>query len=108
MRSFYLGKTEVTNAEYARCVSARTCEPPQWKEAGSDYNLRTGADKLYQGFTRDQQPVVGVSWHNAMVYARASVGSDIVCPPKHSGSIPLEQALKQFIPGEMTLAAVLN
>ena len=68
--NFYLGKTEVTNAEYARCVSAGACKAPEWQERGSKYNLQTGTDKSYQGFTSPQQPVVGVSWHNAQSYAQ--------------------------------------
>ena len=68
--NFYLGKTEITNAEYARCVSAGACKAPEWQERGSKYNLQTGTSKHYQGFTSPQQPVVGVSWHNAQSYAQ--------------------------------------
>ena len=50
---FYLGKTEVTNTEYARCVTAGSCKPA----------------KQYNGFTGGSQPVVGVSWDDAMSYA---------------------------------------
>ena len=52
--NFYLGKTEVTNAEYTQCVKAKACQPA----------------KVYQGFTSAQQPVVGVSWHDAQAYAK--------------------------------------
>ena len=67
---FSMGKYEVSNAEYARCVSAGACKPPRWQENGSKYNLQTGSDNHYQEFTGEQQPVVGVSWNNAMSYAR--------------------------------------
>ena len=50
---FHLGKTEVTNTEYARCVTAGSCKPA----------------KQYSGFTGGSQPVVGVSWDDAMSYA---------------------------------------
>lgn len=68
--NFSMGKYEISNAEYARCVSAGACKPPEWQESGSKYNLKTGSNKIYQGLTDQQQPVVGVSWNNAMSYAR--------------------------------------
>lgn len=68
--NFSIGKYEVSNAEYARCVSAGVCKPPEWQENGSKYNLQTASNKFYQKFTGQQQPVVGVSWNNAMSYAR--------------------------------------
>ena len=52
--SFGLGRTPVTNAEYAACVAAgRVAEPPVWKDAP---------------FSRDDQPAVGVSWFQANAY----------------------------------------
>ena len=68
---FYLGKTEVMIEEYQRCVTAGACKPPVWDEAGSGYHLQTGASKsYYQPHTRSvKQPIVGVSWDDAMRYA---------------------------------------
>ena len=70
VRNFYLGKTEVTNEEYAHCVSAGVCEPPLWQESGSKYNLQTGTDKSYRGLASPKKPVVSVSLHNAQSYAQ--------------------------------------
>ncbi|MCS6912884.1 MAG: formylglycine-generating enzyme family protein [Myxococcales bacterium] len=50
LESFYIDRTEVTRAAYARCVFARRCRPPR---GGA------GAGNL---------PVVGVSWHDAVAY----------------------------------------
>ena len=58
--NFSIGKYEVSNAEYERCVSAGACKPPEWEEKGEEY---------YQGFKDEEQPVVGVNWINAMNYA---------------------------------------
>ena len=51
--SFSIGKYEVTNTEYARCVTTGACK----------------ANTVYQGFTGSNQPVVGVSWQDATDYA---------------------------------------
>jgi len=68
VNSFYLGQTEVTTAQYLRCVGERECRSPEWKESGNKYNLVTGTDKHYRGFTGARQPVVGVSWKDARKY----------------------------------------
>ncbi|MDX9953466.1 MAG: formylglycine-generating enzyme family protein [Anaerolineae bacterium] len=51
---FWLDRTEVTNAQYGKCVTADKCDP-------SDYS----GDSRFNG---DDQPVVGVSWHDAVAY----------------------------------------
>ena len=52
--AFQLGRTPVTNAEYAACVAAgRVAEPPVWKDAA---------------FSAEDRPVVGVSWFEASAY----------------------------------------
>ncbi len=72
--TFYLSRTEVTNAQYTRCVDAGACRAPYWQERNSHYNLKTGTNKEYQGFTGDTQPVVGMSWHDAMKYCKWAGG----------------------------------
>ncbi|HOC41962.1 MAG TPA: SUMF1/EgtB/PvdO family nonheme iron enzyme [Thermoanaerobaculales bacterium] len=54
---FWLDSTEVTNAEYRRCVEAEACTPPQRTSSFDDPEL---AD----------HPVVWVTWFQASAYAR--------------------------------------
>ena len=53
--AFWIDQTEVTNAQYQQCVDAGQCEASGFADA-SDYNAAN-------------QPVVGVSWHQANDYA---------------------------------------
>ncbi len=69
-----MGEMEVTTAQYMACASDTSkgkplCDQPQWNETGNKYNLQTGSDKHYQKLVADNQPIVGVSWHNARQYA---------------------------------------
>ena len=57
---FWLDRTEVTNAQYGKCVTADKCDP-------SDYS----GDSRFNG---DDQPVVGVSWHDAVAYCEWAGG----------------------------------
>jgi formylglycine-generating enzyme required for sulfatase activity len=52
---FWIGQTEVTNAQYQRCVDAGECEPSS-RVDDSDFNA-------------PDQPVGGVNWDNAQAYA---------------------------------------
>ncbi len=52
--SFLLGATQVTNAEYQRFLEVTNASPPPfWQDPN---------------FNRPQQPVAGVSWHEAVRY----------------------------------------
>ncbi|HMA18840.1 MAG TPA: SUMF1/EgtB/PvdO family nonheme iron enzyme [Thermoanaerobaculia bacterium] len=52
--SYSLGRTPVTNEEYGRVVAAgRVPEPPWWRDPN---------------FSRPRQPVVGVTWDEAMAF----------------------------------------
>ena len=53
--AFRIGRTPVTTLEYARFLSTRRVEPPPW-----------WSDPAFWG---PEQPVVGVSWYDAMAYA---------------------------------------
>jgi formylglycine-generating enzyme required for sulfatase activity len=53
---FWIDRTEVTNAEYRRCVDAGACTPPSRTEAYDDPN-------------RSSNPVIWVSWFQARDYA---------------------------------------
>jgi formylglycine-generating enzyme required for sulfatase activity len=57
LAAFALDRTEVTNARYGECVSARSCRPK------SD-QVRT----QYPEFEGSEQPVNGVSWDDARAY----------------------------------------
>jgi len=53
--AYWIDQTDVTNAMYARCVSAGSCKPPQCSPSG---------------FTGDHQPVVCVNWSQADAYCK--------------------------------------
>jgi len=54
IESFFLGRTPVTNLEYAACVESGTVPAPPWSR--------------HPDFTRPRQPVVGVTWDEASAY----------------------------------------
>jgi formylglycine-generating enzyme required for sulfatase activity len=56
VRAFRIGRTPVTNAQYARFLEAGRCSAPGWWENPA--------------FAAPQQPVVGVTWFEACAYAR--------------------------------------
>jgi iron(II)-dependent oxidoreductase len=57
VEGFWLDATEVTNAEYRRCVDVQACTPPQ---RSADLEDPAMAD----------HPVLGVTWFQAATYAR--------------------------------------
>jgi hypothetical protein len=59
---YWIDKYEVSNAQYQLCVAARACQPPQFSE-----------DTRFNG---DDQPVVGVSWFDAVAYSEW-IGGDL-------------------------------
>ncbi len=60
VEGFWISRTEVTNAQYARCVKAGACAAPN----NQDYSRAEFANR----------PVTDVSWHNANAYARWAGG----------------------------------
>jgi serine/threonine-protein kinase len=58
---FWIDRTEVTNAQYRRCVEAWDCSPP----AGSGSYTH---DSYYGNSTYDDYPVIYVSWCQAADY----------------------------------------
>ena len=59
--AFYIGKYEVTNAEYKECVDAGACEPPSrnWSKTRFFY---------YGNPEYDNYPVIRVTWYDAKAY----------------------------------------
>jgi formylglycine-generating enzyme required for sulfatase activity len=53
--AFWIDKFEITNAKYQDCVAASGCEAPDLGEDASRFN-------------QDEQPVVRVSWFDAVAY----------------------------------------
>jgi formylglycine-generating enzyme required for sulfatase activity len=58
---FWIDQTEVTNAQYARCVAAGACRPPS---ESSSY-LRT---RYYGASQYDNHPVIWVTWNDTRTY----------------------------------------
>jgi len=54
---FWIGQTEVTNAQYAACVEAGACAPPVDRTA-------------YDDPANAEHPVIQVTWPDAMAYAQ--------------------------------------
>ena len=54
---YWIQRTEVTNAQYGRCVEVGGCEPPD------DGNIR------YRNAQFAKQPLTGVTWSQAQAYA---------------------------------------
>ena len=61
--AFWIDQTEVTNAMYARCVSARSCKAPEYSKSYShpDY---------YGSSQYADYPVIYVDWSQADTYCR--------------------------------------
>jgi formylglycine-generating enzyme required for sulfatase activity len=66
-RGFYLGETEVTNSQMHTFVSDTGYE--RGKQEQSDF-LRHLRDKSYSEFAGPEQPVIFVSWNDAMAFCR--------------------------------------
>ncbi len=59
--AFWMDQTEVTNAQYAKCVTAGACNPPE--ERGS-YTR----DSYYGNSHYDDYPVIFIIWDDAQAY----------------------------------------
>lgn len=71
---FAISRYEITVSEYLRFVHATGRHAPEWQKAGSKYNIQTGTrgyyyNKLGSALTKENHPIVGVSWYNAVAYA---------------------------------------
>jgi formylglycine-generating enzyme required for sulfatase activity len=59
--AFWIDKTEVTNAQYKKCVQAGACRPPSRAESSTRKNY-------YGNSQYDNYPVIWVSWNDAKTY----------------------------------------
>ena len=74
LKSYSLGKYEVTVGEYLAFAEATNGNYPDWLEPGNKYHLITGTDDFYsrQGYSRQalDLPIAGVSYNDAVAYCR--------------------------------------
>jgi serine/threonine-protein kinase len=59
--AYYIDQTEVTNAQYQKCVADGACDPP----AGASSNTQ---NEYYGNSQYEDYPVIYVSWHDAQAY----------------------------------------
>lgn len=67
LNAFWIDRTEVTIAQYQRCVEAEACEPPA--RSNSDTRATYYGDVAYNDY-----PIVNVNWEQANVYCEWAGG----------------------------------
>lgn len=72
IKSFAIGKYEISVSEYLACVDAKACRHPEWLEPDGMHNIHTGAGVTYKSIGNSVsdagQPIVGISWDDAKAY----------------------------------------
>jgi formylglycine-generating enzyme required for sulfatase activity len=80
VNDFYMTKTEITNAQYEKCVKAGICTPPHWEDELC-YVYQTSKRHWQQGivpleFRGENQPVICIEWQQARIFAKW-IGGDL-------------------------------
>ena len=72
VKSFEMSISEVTNAQYKRCVDAKVCTPPHWDDGTCEVSggRRVKRGPLPAQMRRGDMPVVCVDWDQATRYAQ--------------------------------------
>ena len=86
--TYWIGKTEVTNAQFRPFVEGDGySNPDYWTDAGWEWREAEGITQpafwYHAGWNGNEQPVVGVSWYEAVAYAHwlsAQTGHDFRLP----------------------------
>jgi formylglycine-generating enzyme required for sulfatase activity len=86
--TYYVGRTEVTNAQFRPFVEGDGyTNPDYWSDDGWAWREDRNRTQPYywdsDGWNGDEQPVVGISWYEAMAYTRwlsAQTGEDYRLP----------------------------
>lgn len=72
IKAFAIGRYEISTGEYLACARAKACRLPEWLEPGGEHNIETGRGVTYKSLASfisgDQQPIVGISWSDAVAY----------------------------------------
>lgn len=72
--AFAIGVSEVTVAQYRRCVDEGACQPPEWLEPGGEQNIETGRGLYYKNLgtavTASDAPIVGVNFSDATAFSQ--------------------------------------
>jgi eukaryotic-like serine/threonine-protein kinase len=70
LKSFYMDRYEITNAQYKRCVAAGICKEPSLI---TDYpkTIHEDGKNWYKESSKSDYPVVGLTWRQAVIYCRS-------------------------------------
>jgi sulfatase modifying factor 1 len=78
LEDFEISRTEVTVAQYRKCMEAGACSPPHWDDGTCRFWSPNGwlHGVAKASIKADQLPVVCVNWHQARAFAKW-VGGDL-------------------------------
>ncbi len=76
IKDFYMGQSEVTVAQYRKCIEAGVCTKPYWHECGVWDGIKLKVGQIDEMFMGDDQPVICIDWHQARTFSQW-VGGDL-------------------------------